>query len=62
MIYKTGLRAKQSNIKDLFSDSMDNSQIEKDIRLAYSNAKQVGGTQFDGVDTRIKLRGGEWCY
>ena len=56
------MRAKQSNIKDLFSDSMDNSQIEKDIRLAYSNAKQVGGTQFDGVDTRIKLRGGEWCY
>jgi RHS repeat-associated protein len=52
-----GTRAKQSGIKDLFKDSMSQNAIEKDIRTAYKNAKQVGSPQFDGVNTRIKLQG-----
>lgn len=52
-----GSRAKQSKIKDLFPDNMSTKDIEKEIREAYGNAKQVGSPQFDGKSTRIKLQG-----
>ena len=53
----TGQRARQSQVKDLFPDRMNERVIEKEIRSAYGNAKQVGGSQYDGVNTRIKLQG-----
>ena len=52
-----GKRAQQSQIKDLFPDRMNARDIEKEIRKAYGNAKQIGSPQFDGIDIRIKLQG-----
>ena len=52
-----GYRAKQSNIKDLFPDSMSEKQIKNEIIEAYKNAKQVGKPQYDYDSSRIKLQG-----
>ncbi|WP_379147446.1 polymorphic toxin-type HINT domain-containing protein [Paenibacillus sp. sgz500992] len=53
---KGGSRATQSKIKDLFPDNMNNSQIEKAVRDAYSNSSKLQ-TQGDRVLVRGQSNG-----
>ncbi|MBW7453040.1 polymorphic toxin-type HINT domain-containing protein [Paenibacillus sepulcri] len=53
---KDGFRATQSKLKDLFPDNMNDSQIEKAVRDAYSNSSKLQ-TQGDRVLVRGQSNG-----